>query len=388
MNMGFTSAAVRNYQPIFDRVAQKMTEHLDEFSGSRTDLCPILSHATLSAISEAALGYSTQDLGEEFVANNARIMALSSSQSVFQIIADAIGARLPKLVWKAAIHLPTTTFKDIRTVKYLANQIGKQIIGEKAADARRGLGIRTDVFGMLLDPDQSDVKKNALTVEELVAQTGIITVGGQDTVTNTLAFGLLELARHSEFQEKLRAEIQSSLRGSTQTFVYDSMPLLNAFVKETLRFYPAGALQERIAVQDMVIPLTDGIKTSTGELINHIPVRKGQVLTMAIASYQRVESRWGEDAHQFRPSRWIDGTVTQGQAIGPYANLLSFSGGPRVCLGWRFAILEMQVFFSELVGKFSFSLLECDCVRTHFANTLLPVTSSGEKATPLYITRI
>jgi cytochrome P450 len=35
----------------------------------------------------------------------------------------------------------------------------------------------------------------------------------------------------------------------------------------------------------------------------------------------RLESRWGEDAHQFRPSRWLDGTVSKGEAIGPYANL-------------------------------------------------------------------
>jgi cytochrome P450 len=58
-------------------------------------------------------------------------------------------------------------------------------------------------------------------------------------------------------------------------------------LQETLRLYPSGALQERIAVQDTVIPLTDGIKNSTGEVMNHIPVQKGQVVLVAIASYQR-----------------------------------------------------------------------------------------------------
>ncbi|KAJ7260302.1 cytochrome P450 [Mycena haematopus] len=388
LNIGFTSSAVRNYQPIFERVAEKITRRLDKCSGSLTDLYPILSHAALSAISEAVLGCSAHDLGEAFETNNQRIITLSSRQSSTQIIADAIASRLPKMVRVGAMHLPTATFKVLRMVKSLARQIGRQAVADKLAAIQEGRNTRTDVFGMLLDPEQSDLKKNSLTEEELVAQTGILMIAGQDTVTNTMVFGCLELARHPEFQYQLRAEVHASLRGPSRTYSPESMPLLNAFIKETLRLYPPEAIQERITVQDTVIPLTEGIKDSTGKIINHISVQKGQVVLVAIASYQRLQSRWGEDVHQFRPSRWIDGTVVQGQAVGPYANLLSFLGGPRVCLGWRFAILEMQVFFSELVGAFSFSVPEDDCLRTRYANMLIVTTPNGEKAAPLHITRI
>ncbi|KAJ7764292.1 cytochrome P450 [Mycena metata] len=357
LNIGFTSSAVRNYRPIFEKVAEKIAERLDKSSGSLTDLYPILSPATLSAISEAVLGCPARDLGEAFVANNEHILydlfiwyprALSSRQSSTLIIADAIASRLPKMIRGAAMHFPTTTFKVLRAVKSLAHQIGRRAIAEKLAAVQQGANIRTDVFGMLLDPEQSDLKKkNVLTEEELVAQTGILMIAGQDTVTNTLVFGCLELARHPEFQHQLRAEIHASLRGPYRTSAYESMPLLNAFIKawsklikacspahwhpqETLRLYPPGAIQERITVQDTVIPLTDSIKNSNGKFMNHIAVQKGQVVLVAIASYQRLQSRWGEDTHQFRPSRWIDGTVVQGQAVGPYANLLSFLGGPRM----------------------------------------------------------
>ncbi|KAJ7928380.1 hypothetical protein B0H13DRAFT_1860575 [Mycena leptocephala] len=69
--------------------------------------------------------------------------------------------------------------------------------------------------------------KNALTEEEIAAQTALILEAGQDTTANTLAFGLLELARAPELQEKPRAEIHS-MGGSK---AYDSMPLLNVFIK-------------------------------------------------------------------------------------------------------------------------------------------------------------
>ncbi|KAF7378349.1 Cytochrome P450 [Mycena sanguinolenta] len=385
LNIGFTSAAVRNYQPIFERVVEKITEQLGKCSGSLTDLYPILSAASLSAISEAVLGCSARDLDEDFVANNERIIFLSSRQSSTQIIADAIASRLPKIVRRAAMHLPIAAFKVLRTVKSLAHQIGRRAVAEKLLAAQQGANMKTDVFGMLLDLEQSDLKKNVLTEEELVAQTGFLMIAGQESVTNTLVFGCLELARHPEFQHQRRAEIHASLRGPSTTFAYESMPLLNAFIKETLRLYPAPAIHDYTTVQDTVIPLADGIKNSRGEVMNHIPVQKGQVMHVAIASYQRLQSRWGEDAHQFRPSRWLDGTIKQGQAVGPYANLLAFLGGPRVCLGWRFAYVIHDIHHND---NSPLAFRKTIFFRTHYSNTLILVTPSGEKAAPLYITRI
>ncbi|KAJ7333951.1 cytochrome P450, partial [Mycena albidolilacea] len=192
------------------------------------------------------------------------------------------------------------------------------------------------------------------------------------------------------FQEKLRAEIQASSSSlGSGTGAYDNMSLLNAFIKETLRMYPVGFIPERIATCDTVIPLAEEIRTTKGEVITQIPVRKGQILNVGIASYQRLDSRWGKDPHEFRPSRWLDGTVAQGQAVGPYANLLTFLGGPRVCLGWRFAVLEMQVFLAELVGKFSFTFpAEGDTIRMRLMGTLSPILPSGEKGAPLCVTRV
>jgi cytochrome P450 len=74
-----------------------------------------------------------------------------------------------------------------------------------------------------------------LTEEELVAQTGILMIGGQDTVTSTLVFGCIELARHPEFQHQLRTEIHASPCGPASAFSYESLPLLNAFIKAWLK---------------------------------------------------------------------------------------------------------------------------------------------------------
>jgi cytochrome P450 len=55
---------------------------------------------------------------------------------------------------------------------------------------------------------------------------------GSFSQANTLVFGLLELARAPRLQDKLRAEIHSTLGDSAaDSIAYDSMPFLNAFIK-------------------------------------------------------------------------------------------------------------------------------------------------------------
>ncbi|KAF7342536.1 Cytochrome P450 [Mycena sanguinolenta] len=176
LNPCFTGAAVRNFLSIFERVAQAMTTKFEESSGSEVDVCPVFSEATLSTISEAALGYPMEDMDKDFVAYNERLLALAANQSPGQILSDAISVRLPRWILKAAIHLPTTTFHIIRTAKALVKELGGKIIREKIDVARQGSVAETDVFDMLLGLGNMEKKKHTLTLDEVVDQTGILLV--------------------------------------------------------------------------------------------------------------------------------------------------------------------------------------------------------------------
>ncbi|KAJ7860042.1 cytochrome P450 [Mycena leptocephala] len=309
---------------------------------------PVLNLAKLSIISEGkgcersfflrviatVLGCSAQDLGEEFISSNFRILTLASSQSAFLILGEAIGTHVSTWIWHAAIHLPTPTLKAIRTAKYLAERLWDRIVREKTEAAQKGLENNTDVFGLLcsvlmtptagtlVDLNRSDKKRNALTPDELAAQTLTITVAGQDT---TWSF--------PELQNSRKNFALRSNRPSVTPAALMSHTIVKCLIKDILRLYPAEAIVDRMAVQDTIIPLTDSLTTLTGNRVSEVPVRKGQIVTLAIASYQRLESRWGADAHKFNPSRWLDRTPYRGEALGPYANLMSFLGGPLTCLG-------------------------------------------------------
>ncbi|KAK6974518.1 cytochrome P450 [Favolaschia claudopus] len=385
LNPGFTAIAVRRYQPIFAKVAQSISDKLDLSGESLQDMSSLFSIAAFDAISEAVLGCSKESLAPEFVEVNLKVMNAAPTQSPAQILLEAFLKFLLKWIRRQAVKIPTKSFQLLQTQTRLATQEGRRVAREKLQAIKEGVERSDDVFGFLLDPENS---KEGLGFEDIVGQTSIIMIAGGETTANSLAFGFCELAKDIDFQDSLRAEIHAALSANSSDIAYDSMPFLNAFIKETLRMYPAVPFPERLATEDTIIPLLDPIVLRTGEKLTQIPVRKGQVVMVAIASYHRVPHLWGNDPDIFRPSRWLDGSVHHGEAIGPYARLLTFMGGTRTCLGWRFAIMEMQIIICELLGKFSFSLPSDHFLRVRYTETLQPADAEGKKSLRLNVKRV
>ncbi|KAK6974521.1 cytochrome P450 [Favolaschia claudopus] len=384
---GFTAAATRRYQPIFEKVALTISEKLNAYEGKSTNMCSLLSVAAFDAIAEAVFGNSTESLDPEFVDVNLKVAHMATGRSKGTIIVEGILDYLPKELCRKIINLPSKGLDLLRTQTRLATSEGHRIVQEKLDAAQQGLERGNDVFDLLLFPENSNTKES-LNAEDIIGQMSFLMLAGGETTSNTLAFGLVELAKDVELQEKLRAEIHAAFSARPVSLAYDSLPLLNAFIKETLRLYPVIPTAERMVVADTIIPLSDPITLRNGRSIQQIPVRKGQIVVIGIGSYQMLESIWGADADVFRPSRWLDGTVHRGEAIGPYASLLTFLGGIRTCLGWRIAVLEMQVFLCELLAKFSFALAPDHVLGIQHATILQPVDSAGEKSVEMIVSRI
>jgi len=240
-----------------------------------------------------------------------------------------------------------------------------------------------DIVKANMDTDS----KAKLTEEELIAQMRTVLFTGHETTANTISWALLELARNPDIQSRLRAEIRETeaaihARGDVQYTIadFDNMPYTTVVMKEVLRLCPVAYHVYRCASQDDVLPLSKPITTRLGNIINELPVPKGTRIIASVAAYNRNKDLWGEDAHVFNPERWFDGTATEKKATssGVYSNLMTFGGGARVCIGWRFALIEFQAFLTEVVGKFEFALTDkCEQVRREACLMMAP-TVEGE----------
>ncbi|KAJ7756852.1 cytochrome P450 [Mycena maculata] len=390
MSIGFSAKVVRSFVPIFIDAARKTVREWELLctpgTPSTLNVCQLLDRATLDIISEAALGIhvnTVQDPDHPLARSHTNILAAAFKRSSLTILSDYLFGFIPGFIFNQTIHLPIAAMRAVSTFRRVTEQYIKQKTEEFQSKGGDG---DNDLLNVIRNGRSGTSK---MTIAELTDQIRILLVAGQDPTSVVLAWSLYWLAANPEFQTKLRQEIKTTTENAGgDDLDYDGMPLLNALIKETLRFHPPVPITERIANEDSVLPLADEMVTSDGRHVSQLPVKKGQSIMVAIASYHRLEALWGTDAHHFDPSRWLEGNPCKGNALGPYGHLLSFLGGPRVCLGWRFGILEAQAILSELVGSFAFTLPENSCVRSRLSGTEGVPFDAGVKGLSLCLARI
>jgi len=299
-------------------------------------------------------------------------------------------------VLRLVLLIPTAALTQLRRNRELGARLARELIEKKVEAYKNGIDNEKDLLSLLIGANSTNNPSKKISVSEMGDQIPSTMVAGQDTTGNTIGWCLYQLAKDVSIQNRLRDEIQAMYasaqqRGETElSYNYlENMTYLNAFIKEILRVYVALPMSERQPNRDVVIPLSQPITTLSGRRITEVPVKKGQHIAIATSAYHRLTSIWGPDAHEFKVSRWLEGEPgkEKGGALGPYANLLSFFGGPRTCIGWRLAVTEIQVFLIELVRRFSFDLPDIE-VRRGVAVTLIPITGEGvgKQGLPLKVT--
>ncbi|KAF8838715.1 hypothetical protein BDN67DRAFT_59798 [Paxillus ammoniavirescens] len=68
----------------------------------------------------------------------------------------------------------------------------------------------------------------------------------------------------------------------------------------------------------------------------------------------RSKELWGPDAHEFKPERCDDLPKAVFNIPGVWGHMLTFLGGPRACIAFRFAIAKMKALLFTLVRAFEF----------------------------------
>ncbi|KAJ7249992.1 cytochrome P450 [Mycena rebaudengoi] len=177
---------------------------------------------------------------------------------------------LPSWCFQLALSFRTGASIAIQTSRKLTQDLGTRMVREKLDASRKGLEVHDVIYSMLLHPDNADNKRGRMSEAEVVAQTALLLLAGQDTTANTLAFALCELAKDPVSRLDYGLKINSSL--AIESGNYDNRPLLNAFIKDTLRMYPVGSFTEMMALEDTSLPLTYGLTATSGEKIAELPI--------------------------------------------------------------------------------------------------------------------
>ncbi len=158
---------------------------------------------------------------------------------------------------------------------------------------------------------------------------------GHETTACTLSWMWHLLAKHPQYQEQLKAELDSVLQGRTPT--WNDIPHLKmtqAIISETSRLYPAI----------WTVPRTN----LEADTILDVAIPKGSTLLLHIYSLHRNPDYW-ENPSEFRPERFLEGSNLR----HPFA-YLPFGAGPHRCIGSHFAPMEMILLTAVIAQHFYF----------------------------------
>ncbi|KAK0188354.1 cytochrome P450 [Armillaria mellea] len=391
---GFGGPESKAFVPIFSQCAERMcNKWKDEIELSPDqsivlDVTSWISRATLDSIGYAAFDYSfgalddsDNQLTKVYTNLFFDIFGIPSKASILYL--SVMGYLPPAVVIFLMRHVPGRLTRGMLANK-LTTAVAKDLFKEKSEALLSGKG-RRDIMSLLVKANASGNTKTRLPERELLAQMNTIILAGHETTANTLCFGLLEFCKHPEIQQKLRREIHSTeqvIRNNDRTEFtssdLDSMPYLAAVVKEMLRYHPVVYNVSRVSGQDDVLPLSKPITTKSGKILHELPIPKGLQIISSVAAYNRNKDIFGEDADVFDPERWLRESVPKTTtSLGVYGSLFTFTGGQRSCIGWRFAVLEIQMFLIQLVGSFEFSMADNKDIRREATMVMTP-TTEGE----------
>ncbi|KAF7362479.1 PseudoU-synth-2 domain-containing protein [Mycena venus] len=420
----------RPFLPLFFSYAAQIGAKWKDIIGATADQSAVLdvtgwaSRATLDAIGEAAFDYrfGAMENADNIVgtAYSNVFMNTFGSPSDASLLALSLLQYLPRCIREFLVdHVPSQGLEHIRYTAQVTTTVARELVATKSAALLQGKGSR-DIMSLLVKANASENEKTKLNEDELLSQMRTIIMAGHETTANSFSWAVLELARQPKIQSRLRSEIRSmermvQARGSYEftTTDIESMPYLLAVVKVcSSRFSIPVQLIQKIEIGSPPLPsrilqqlqakryrrcpppLFRPLTLRSGEVITELPIPKGMKVIISIAAYNRNKAPpppptppphptppvFGHDAHIFKPERWLDGSMGKPEApVGAYANLLTFAGGLRTCIGWRFAVLELQAFLIELVSNFEFSLTpEAMHIRREACIVMCP-TVEGER---------
>jgi cytochrome P450 len=248
------------------------------------------------------------------------------SQAIDQVM-EQIAVRFRRPFWiPDAIPLPGN-FRYRRGVQRL-----DQLVARIIAERRDKIEDRGDLLSLLmLARDETGQPMGARQIRDEVIT---MLLAGHETTALTLSWTWYLLGQHPVIDAQLAEEVHAVLGERSPTV--DDLPRLRftgQVVSEALRLYPPAYAIGREALADCEI---GGYLVPAGTTVYASPW------------VMHRDPRWFDDPQAFRPERW-DGNLAKQLPRFAY---MPFGGGPRICIGNRFAVMESTLILAAVAQRF------------------------------------
>ncbi|XP_071703794.1 cytochrome P450 CYP72A219-like [Rutidosis leptorrhynchoides] len=335
INSAFLVEKLKHMVPAFYESCNEMISKWEEAfkteSSCEIDVWPHLQTMTSDVISRTAFGSSYTE--------GRKIFELQTEQAEL-IIATARSTYVP-----GSQFLPTKNNKRIKAIYKEVKGLISSIIDKRVIEMKKTRSSKDDLLGILLESNYKEIKqrgnnKFGLSIDDIIEECKLFYFAGQETTANLLVWTMVLLGQHVEWQDRARVEVLNVFADRKPDIEgLNRLKIINSIFLEVLRLYPPVVAMSRMVHKETKL---GNVMLPAGTLI--------QLHTM-LSHHDPVV--WGADVKEFNPERFSQGTskVTKGQTV-----YFPFGGGPRVCIGQNFSMLEAKMMLAMILMRFSFEL--------------------------------
>ncbi|MFO0713877.1 MAG: cytochrome P450 [Sandaracinus sp.] len=329
----FTPKRIKGYAPAMSAVTDRGLARIE--AGRPVRLHEVMARLTMEVVAEVLFGAGITEADVQTVS---RAMTLLN-----HLLANSPEAALRIPTWA-----PTPNHRA--AARALANV---DAVIHRIIDARRRSGeTRDDLLSALLSAVDDDGSR--MSDQQLRDETLTLFLAGHETTSLALTHALYLLGRHPDVLGRVMAEADDVLGGRLPTA--DDVPrlaLTERVIKEAMRLYPPAWVVGR----EVATPIEIGGRT--------VPVGT-QALVSQWLTHR--DPRWWPRPEAFDPDRFLPDVARS----RPRFAYFPFGGGPRVCIGSHFAMMEAVLMLSLIVSRFEVELLPHETLRFQPSITLQP----------------
>ncbi|KAJ7185748.1 cytochrome P450 [Mycena filopes] len=282
-------------------------------------------------------------------------------------------ALAPKWIQALAARVPLpfvgTLFKETREsydalrlhMMDLVSLSRAWVVGGKVKDMQAGL-LRNLVEANMTQAD--DLHNKKLTDDEVLSNIFTFLLAGHETSAHTLSFAIGLMALYPDVQQRIYEETTkiwpegcpTTASASSYKEFMAKLPYTLAVIQETVRVFTPVARLCKIAHADTSLTAHRYTPGPNGDVADitpfAIPVKTGAVVVIDILGLHSNPMYWGKDVDAFKPERFIDTESYR----WPRDAFFAFAGGPRSCIGQRFALTETVCALASIVRRYKISL--------------------------------
>jgi cytochrome P450 len=309
--------------------------------GKVVDVTPIMNAVTMEIVAKTLFGADvTRDIG--------------TVAAAMTVLGEETGRIRPTAFFELPEFVTKPRGRRFADAVLTLDGIVNRIVAQRRAEMEKGDEARDDLLSMLLEA-RDEESGQGMTDRQLRDELVTLFLAGHETTAISLAWTFHLLAQNPEAEAKLHAEVDSVLgdRNAPNFDDLERLPYARMVAEEAMRLYPPAYVFSRRAVAD--------------DQLGPWRMPAGAHIVISPYSLHRNRAYW-TDPDAFKPERFAPGAPLD----RPKHAYLPFGGGPRICIGNSFAMMEHAIVLCAVARHWRVESIPGHVVRTEPRITLRP----------------